>query len=82
MSLLSEKERSLVFEYCLGLASKDRGARARTLISSNAAAAELFSKVKATLAPLDALGRERCPEKLAEETISRICGASCESTGR
>ena len=82
MSLLSEKERHLVFEYCLGLASEDRSAQARTLISSNVAAAELSSKVKAALAPLDALGRARCPEKLAEETISRICHANCESASR
>jgi len=72
MITLNSREKQLLFDYCLGLTSQEQGAEAEALISSNQAAAEIQSKLKATLAPLDSLELEPCPDGLAEHTILRL----------
>jgi len=72
MTLLNNQQKQLLFDYCIGLASEKDTAEAQALISSNEEAAEIHSKLKAALAPLDSLEPESCPDDLAEGTIWRL----------
>jgi len=72
MITLNGEQRQLLFDYCLGLISQEQSAEAEALISSNQAAAEIHSKLKATLAPFDSLEPKPCPDGLAERTILRL----------
>jgi len=72
MTLLNNQQKQLLFDYCIGLTSEKDTAEAQALISSNEEAAEIHSKLKAALAPLDSLEAESCPDDLAEGTIWRL----------
>jgi len=72
MNLLSNQQKQLLFDYCIGLASEKEAAEAEALISSNEEAAEIHSKLKAALAPLESAKPEPCPDELAEGTIWRL----------
>jgi len=72
MTLLNNQKKQLLFDYCIGLTSEEEAAEAEALISSNKEAAEIHSKLKAALAPLDSLEPEPCPDDLAEGTIWRL----------
>ena len=72
MSPLNSKQKQLLFDYCTGLTSEQETADAEVLISSNDEAAEIHSKLKAALAPLDAVEPEPCPDDLVERTILRM----------
>ena len=72
MTLLSNQQKQLLFDYCVGLTSEEEATEVRQLISSNEEAAEIHSKLKATLAPLDSLESESCPDDLVEGTIWRL----------
>ena len=69
---LNSEQKQLLFDYCIGLTSKNQAAEAEALISSNKEAAEIHSKLKATLAPLNSLEPESCPDALAERTVWRL----------
>jgi len=72
MSPLNNQQKQLLFDYCIGLTSEEQSAEVLTLISSNDEAAEIHSKLKAALAPLETVQPEPCPDDLAERTILRI----------
>jgi prepilin-type processing-associated H-X9-DG protein len=72
MSLLNNQQKQLLFDYCIGLTSEEEAAEAEALISSNEEAAEIHSKLKAALAPLESAEFEPCPDELAEGTIWRL----------
>jgi hypothetical protein len=72
MITLNSEQKQLLFDYCLGLTSQEQSSEAEALISSNQAAVEIHSKLQATLAPLDSLEPEPCPDFLAEHTILRL----------
>jgi hypothetical protein len=72
MSPLKDHQKQLLFDYCIGLTSEEQTAEARALISGNDEAAEIHSKFKAALAPLDTIQLEPCPDDLAERTILRL----------
>ncbi len=72
MTTLNTEQKQLLFDYCLGLTSRQQSAEAEALVSANQAAAEIHSRLKATLAPLDSLEPEPCPDDLAEHTILRL----------
>ena len=72
MSPLKDRQKQLLFDYCIGLTSEEQSAEAQTLISSNDEAAEIHSKLKAALAPLETIQPEPCPDDLAERTIIRL----------
>jgi len=72
MTRLSNQQKQLLFDYCLGLTSEKETAKAEHLISSNVEAAEIHSKFKSSLSPLDSLKPEPCPDDLAEQTIWRL----------
>ncbi len=72
MTPLSNQQKQLLFDYCIGLASEKETAEAEQLISSHKEAAEIHSKLKAAFAPLDSLEPQPCPDELAEGTIWRL----------
>lgn len=76
---LSNQQKQLLFDHCIGLTSEEQTAEAETLISSNEQAAEIHSKLKAALAPLDILEPEPCPNDLAEGTIWQLNNAARSS---
>ena len=72
MSPLDNEQKQLLFDYTVGLTSEQESAEAESLIASNEEAAEIHSKLKAALSPLDSIKFEPCPDALAERTISRL----------
>jgi prepilin-type processing-associated H-X9-DG protein len=72
MTSLTNEQRQLLFNYTFGLTSGQETAEAEALISSNAEATELHSKLKTIFAPLDTIEFDTCPDELAERTISRL----------
>jgi len=72
MSLLSNEEKELIFDYCFGLASESQSVQVRELISSNPEAAKFHSQLDNILKPLESLEPQSCPEHLAEGTIFRL----------
>ena len=72
MSPLNNEQKQLLFDYCIGLTSQKETAEAEALISTNREAAEIHSKLKAAIAPLDSLEPESCPDELVEHTIWRV----------
>jgi len=72
MSLLNNEQKQLLFDYCIGLTSQKEVTKSEALISSNEEAGEIYSNLKAVLAPLDSLEPEPCPDDLVERTIWRI----------
>jgi len=82
MNGLENKLRELLFDYCMGLTSDRQSGLAAELISSNREAAEIYSKVKATLGLLDSIEPEPCPDDLVESTLSRLIDLANSSRGR
>jgi hypothetical protein len=72
MTYLTDQQKNLLFDYCIGVTSQAESAQAEELIFSNADAAELVSKLKSKFAPLNSLEPEICPDQLAENTIARL----------
>ena len=82
MTPLSSEQKELLFDYCMGLASPEQIVEAQALISSNQEAAEIHSKLQATLAPLDSVEPEVCPDDLIERTVLRLNNAASSSADR
>ncbi len=72
MIALTNRQKQLLLDYCIGLTSEAEASEAKQLISSSKQAAEIQSKFKAALAPLDALEAEPCPDYLADGTVWRL----------
>jgi hypothetical protein len=72
MSPLKDRQKQLLFDYCIGLTSQEQTAEVQALISANEEAAEIHSKLKAALAPLETIQPAPCPDDLAERTILRL----------
>lgn len=72
MTSLSNQQKQLLFDYCVGLTSEKETTEVKQLISSNEEAAEIYLKLKAALAPLESIERESCPDELVEGTIWRL----------
>jgi len=72
MSPLNNHQKQLLFDYCIGLTSEKETAEAEAMISDSQEAADIHSKLKAALAPLDAIRLQPCPNELAERTILRL----------
>jgi prepilin-type processing-associated H-X9-DG protein len=66
----------------MGLASPEQIVEAQALISSNPKAAEIHSKIKATLAPLDSIETEACPDDLVERTMLRVRNSAVSGEDR
>jgi hypothetical protein len=72
MRSLSNQQKQLLFDYCIGLTSPEETAEAEALISSNEEAVELHAKLKSAFSALESLESEPCPDALAERTIWRL----------
>ncbi len=72
MTLLSNHQKQLLFDYCVGLTSEKETAEAEALISSSEEAGQIHSKLKAALTPLESAEPEFCPDDLVESTIWRL----------
>jgi len=72
MNPLSNDQKKLLFDYCLDLTSEEHAEEAQALIAGNKEAAEIYSKIKSSLEPLDSVEVQRCPDDLVESTISVI----------
>ena len=82
MTPLSSEQKELLFDHCMGLASPEQIVEAQALISSNQEAAEIHSKLQATLAPLDSVEPEVCPDDLLERTVLRLNNAASSSADK
>jgi hypothetical protein len=71
MTSLTEQQKELLFDYCLGLTSPQETAQAQELVFSDDQAARVVASIKAGLSPLDTITPEPCPDELAEGTIWR-----------
>jgi prepilin-type processing-associated H-X9-DG protein len=72
MSPLNIEKKQLVFDYSIGLTSKDKTTEAEELISSSEEAAQIYTNLKAVLKPLDSLEPQLCKDDLVEITIRRV----------
>ena len=72
MRSLSNQQKHLLFDYCIGLTSPEQAAEAEELIAFSEEAAEFHLKLKSAFAPLESLEPEPCPDTLAEATIWRV----------
>jgi len=72
MKRLSNEQKQLLFDYCLGLTSEKENAKVEELITLNEEAAEIHKKLTAALTPLQCIQPESCPDTLAEQTIRRL----------
>lgn len=72
MQPLSSQLKQLIFDYSFDLTTYEESAQAEALIVDNKEAAEIQSKLKAVLAPLDTLQIEPCPEDFAQRTVWRL----------
>lgn len=72
MSPVNNEQKQLLFDYCIGFTSQKETDEAEALISSNKEAAEIHSRLKAAITPLDSLEPEACPDDLVEKTIWRV----------
>jgi len=72
MTSLSNGQKHLLFDYCMGLTTEEEAAEAKSLISSNKEAADIHSRLKSAFAPLESLKPQPCPDHLVEETIQRL----------
>ena len=82
MTPLNEQQKQLIFDYCIGLASEEESAEAQRLISSSLEAAEIHSRLRAAIAPLETFEEEICPEELAENTVYRLNNLARASQAR
>jgi len=73
MCSLTNDQKQLLFDYCLGLTSKTESAKAEVLLSAIEEACKFRSRLKALLTPLGALERKVCPECLVERTVCACC---------
>lgn len=72
MKSLSNQQKQLLFDYCIGLASQKESREAEALISCYQEAAELHYKLKSSIIPLESFKSEPCPDDLVEKTIFRL----------
>jgi len=76
MQELTNQQKQLIFDHCLGLASKQEQDQAVKLIESNQQAQKLNSTLKSHFSILETLPAEPCPDELAESTIARLKNAT------
>ncbi len=72
MTSLSDQQKQLLFDYSLGLASEREAAEAEKLLSWNEEAIELHRTFQQTLAPLDTMEWDPCPDELTERLFQRL----------
>lgn len=82
MTPLSSQQKQLLFDYSLGLTSQCEAVEAERLLSSNPQASELYHVFQSTLAPLESVEAESCPDDLTDRLFARLAEAMPASLGR
>jgi hypothetical protein len=72
MTPLSDQQKQLLFDYSVGLTSDHEAAEAERLLSWNEEAIELHRTLQSTLAPLDRVELDPCPDYLTERLFLRL----------
>ena len=72
MTPLSDQQKQLLFDYSLGLTSEREAAAADKLLSWSVEAVELHRTLQQTLAPLDTVEFDPCPDELTERLFQRL----------
>jgi len=72
MRSLSKQQKQVLFDYSLGLDDESQAGQAKALVEKSNEAADIRSKLKIVLAPLDMLHPEPCPDHLAQRTVWRL----------
>jgi len=72
MTPLNDHQKQLLFDYSFGLTSDRENDEAEALIAASEEAVELYQSIQRTLAPLDSLEPEFCPDELTEQLFSRL----------
>lgn len=72
MTTLSDRQKQLLFDYSFGLTSERENSEAEALIAESEEAVELYQSLQRTLAPLDTVEVEFCPNDLTEQLFSRL----------
>ena len=80
MTPLSDQQKQLLFDYSMGLTSDREAAEAEKLLSRNEEAAELHRTLQQTLAPLDTMEWDPCPDELTERLFQRLREAARQSS--
>lgn len=70
--ILTSEESGLVFDYFFRCAEREQIDRGSVLVASNPKAAEIYSCIKETLARLEHMRDEGCPDELVDMTIARL----------
>ncbi|HSW02252.1 MAG TPA: hypothetical protein VLI39_18960 [Sedimentisphaerales bacterium] len=79
MTTLNDRHKQLLFDYSLGLTSESENDEVEALIAANEEAVELYQSIQTTLAPLDTVEVEPCPDELTERLFARMReSASCD----
>jgi hypothetical protein len=81
MSSVSKQQKQLLFDYCSGLTSGKEIVLAEQLVARNKEAAEIHSKLKASLEPLNSIRSEPCRDELVERTVRRLCALAKSERG-
>ena len=82
MSSLSNTQKRLVFDYCLGLTREDEATLARGLICSTKDAAKIHKGLQAILGLLEAVRPCPCPNYLLLRTLRLAKSQKEEATKR
>ena len=69
---LSNQDKELLLDYCLGIAPQEQVYYIEGLLSSNPEALRLYASFQGTLSPLQTIQPEPCPEELVEKTVARL----------
>jgi hypothetical protein len=72
MMELSNQDKQLLLDYCLGIAPKEQAPYIEGLIASNPQASQLVASFQGALSPLQTVRLESCPDELVEKTVARL----------
>ena len=69
---VTKEQHGLIIDYFFRCAERKQIERGSALIASNSQAAEIYSCIKETLARLEHMRDEGCPDELVNMTIARL----------
>jgi len=81
MTTLNDRHKQLLFDYSLGLTSESENDEVEALIAANEEAVELYQSIQTTLAPLDTVEVEPCPDELTERLFARMRESASLASG-
>lgn len=72
MKQLTNEQKNLIFDYCIGITDESQSAHAKELIFSNSQAAKLAKQLKVPFGVLDTYEVDECPDYLTRQTIEKV----------